>query len=174
MTTICTRYLVLVPAAFPALDAIVSEDWASLSRQLGGVDIADSWMHFPEAMAWMRDYLLENPGELGWWSFLTIHQADHRLIGTCGFKGVPSPEGVVEIGYEIAPAYQGRGLATEVARALVDHAFENPAVQTILAHTLAEENASVKVLRKVHFVFSEEITDPEDGIVWRWRLDKPA
>lgn len=174
MTSIRTQNLVLVPAGFPTLDAIVSEDWATLSRQLGGVDLADSWMHFPEAMAWMRDFLLEHPDQLGWWSFLTIHQNDHRLIGTCGYKGVPDPDGFVEIGYEIAPAYQGRGFATEVARALVDRAFMHEAVKSVLAHTLAEENASVKVLRRLNFVFTEEVIDPEDGTIWRWQLVKPA
>ena len=172
MQPIQTPHLDLFPASFPALDAIVSEDWPALSRQLKGASLADSWTHFPEAISWMRDYLLEHPDELGWWSYLILHRADHRLIGTCGFKGRPSPDECVEIGYEIAPAYQGRGLATEVARALVDYAFKNAAAQTVMAHTLAEENASVPVLRKRNFVFVKEIVDPEDGPVWQWQLTR--
>ncbi len=174
MTTISTQHLFLVPATFPMLDAIVTEDWASLSRLLGGVDTAEKWMHFPDAMAWMRDYLLEHPDELGWWSFLTIHREDVRLIGTCGFKGVPAPDGTVEIGYEIAPGYQGQGFATEVASLLVEFAFKQAAVRAVLAHTLAEENASVAVLRKLGFHFIQEIHDLEDGQIWQWRLEKPA
>lgn len=148
------------------------EDWAVLSRLLGGIDMAEQWMHFPDAMAWMRDYLLEHPDELGWWSYLVLHQEDFRLIGTGGYKGVPAPDGTVEIGYEIAPAYQGRGLATELARSLVDHAFCQAAVRAVLAHTLAEENASVAVLRKLGFKFIHEIHDLEDGLIWQWRLEK--
>ena len=172
MTTISTQNLFLMPATLPGLDAIIMEDWADLSRLLAGVDMADNWMHFPDAMAWMRDYLLEHPDELGWWSYVTIHIEDFRLIGTCGFKGVPSPDGTVEIGYEIAPAYQGKGLATEAARALVEHAFQHEVVKAVLAHTLAEENASVAVLRKLGFTHIQEIYDLEDGYIWQWRLEK--
>lgn len=174
MSTISSLNLFLVPATLPILDAIIMEDWAVLSRQLGGVTIADQWMHFPDAMAWMRDYLLEHPDELGWWSYLVIHQADFQLIGTGGYKGVPDPDGVVEIGYEIAPAYQGRGLATELARSLVVRAFGQVSVRTILAHTLAEENASVAVLRKLGFSFVRQIHDLEDGDIWQWSLGKPS
>jgi [ribosomal protein S5]-alanine N-acetyltransferase len=36
---------------------------------------------------------------------------------------------------------------------------------------LPAENASTSVLRSNGFVRDGEINDPEEGIVWRWRLD---
>ncbi len=165
-----TDRLFLLPATLQHLDAIVSEDWAELARHLGGIDLADRWMHFPEAMVWMRNYLHDHPDELGWWAYLVVHRHDARLIGTCGYKGPPTPDGDVEIGYEIADDYQGRGLATEVAAALITRAFAHASVSQVLAHTLPEENASVAVLRKLGFVFVEEIFDLEDGTIWKWRL----
>lgn len=166
---ITTERLYIVPATAPLLRLIVAENWPGLSTALGGVDIAGNWMHFPEAMRWMLDYLQEHPsGEDGWWSRLIIHRKDVRLIGTCGYKGPPTPEGVVEIGYEIADGYQGQGLATETARALVEYAFAQGGVQVVQAHTLAEENASVAVLRKLGFRMMEEVFDMEDGKVWKW------
>ncbi|TNE69208.1 MAG: N-acetyltransferase [Bacteroidetes bacterium] len=170
---ILTTRLCLTAATLPMLEAVVSEDWPVLSTILGGVDLAKNWMHFPEALAWMHGYLKESPDEVGWWSAFVLHQADHRLIGTCGFKGAPTPEGTVEIGYEIAPSYQGSGLATEVAAALIDHAFRQEAVQAVIAHTLAQENASVAVLRKLGFQLADEMYDPEDGHIWQWHLNKP-
>lgn len=167
-----TDRLFLIPASLPMLDAIAASDWAALSRALGGIDMADHWLHFPEAMIWMRDYLQEHPDEAGWWSYLVVHRQDARLIGTCGYKGMPAPDGTVEIGYEIADHYQGKGLATELARSLVWHAFMHDAVTAVLAHTLAEKNASVSVLRKLGFVFTEELFDLEDGKIWQWRLDR--
>lgn len=170
--TINTERLFLVASTLPILDAVVSEDWPALSALLGGVDIADRWMHFPEAMAWMRDYLQEHPEECDWWNYLIIHRKDVRLVGACGYKGPPTPEGIVEIGYEIADAYQGQGLATETARALVAHALKQESVQLIIAHTLAEENASVAVLRKLGFRFVEEVYDLDDGRIWKWAIGK--
>ncbi|MEZ4895061.1 MAG: GNAT family N-acetyltransferase [Saprospiraceae bacterium] len=150
----------------------VSQDWGSLSQLLGGVDMADHWLHFPEAMIWMRDYLQENETELGWWNYLIVHRKDVRLIGTCGYKGSPSLQGEVEIGYEIAEAYQGQGLATEAARALVEYAFGYEDVQFVSANTLPEKNASNTLLQKLGFQFTGEEMDIEDGKVWTWRLDR--
>ena len=52
-----------------------------------------------------------------------LHVEDKVLIGLGGFKGEANESGMVEIGYAIVPAYRGRGLATEAARGLVDHAL---------------------------------------------------
>lgn len=169
-----TERLFLIPANLPMLEAIADEDWAALSACLGGVDFAEHWLHFPEAMIWMRDFLREHETDLEWWNHLIIHRQDVRLIGTCGYKGTPSFSGEVEIGYEIAEAYQGRGLATEAARALVENAFREEAVKIITANTLAEKNASNHLLQKIGFQFIEAYIDIEDGTVWEWRLERTA
>ena len=172
--TLITPRLTLLPAQFPILNAAVRKDWAALSNLLGGVDFAEHWNHFPEALAWMRDHLRDHPEEIQWWSYFIIHQPDARLIGTCGYKGYPDPDGWVEIGYEIADAYQGQGLATEAAGALVRNAWTQNGVRGVRAHTLAEDNASGSVLRKVGFVFAGEKIDLEDGRIWEYCLERPS
>ncbi len=167
-----TERLFLVPANLSMLEAIADEDWPALSALLGGVDFAQHWLHFSEAMVWMRDFLRENEADLGWWNYLIIHRRDVRLIGTCGYKGTPSFAGEVEIGYEIAESYQNQGLATEAARALIENAFRHEGVKVVIAQTLAEKNASNHLLQKIGFQFVGEFVDIEDGSVWEWRLEK--
>jgi [ribosomal protein S5]-alanine N-acetyltransferase len=99
--------------------------------------------------------------------FGVIHKIDHILIGMCGFPGPPNTEGVVEVAYGIAPEYQGRGYATEAAKALVEFATNNRDVKTICAHTLPTPSASTHVLEKCGFRRSGEAVD-EGQIVWRW------
>jgi len=41
-------------------------------------------------------------------------------------------------------------------------------VRLIRAHTLPEPNASTRVLQKCGFEQVGEVTDAEDGLVWRW------
>jgi ribosomal-protein-alanine N-acetyltransferase len=105
---------------------------------------------------------------------MVIHVSDKMLIGDGGFKGKPDEEGKVEIGYSIVPEYRRRGFATEVARALVDYAFSQPGVKAVEAHTLANGTASIKVLKKAGMSFVAEFHDPEDGLLFQWRLDKEA
>lgn len=136
------------------------------------VEVADDWTEFGSSpFIYVRNKLLDDPGTEGWWSWLVILKDQNALIGNCGFKGPPHDNGV-EIGYEVAKSLRGIGLATEIAAVLVDRAFTFPEVSHVLAHTLAEENASCKVLRKCGFHFVKELHDPEDGNIWQWRLDR--
>lgn len=105
--------------------------------------------------------------------FAVIHKSDNVLIGTCGFPGPPDKNGVAEIAYGIAPSYQGKGYATEAAMALIEFASKDPRVKTICAHTLAETNASTRVLEKCGFKKTGDAIDPENNLaVWRW--ERPA
>lgn len=59
------------------------------------------------------------------------------------------------------------------------HAYKPPAadiaennVRRVIAHTLGEENASNKVLRKNGFEFASESTDPDHGPIWQWTIAK--
>ncbi|PYK31013.1 MAG: GNAT family N-acetyltransferase [Verrucomicrobia bacterium] len=101
--------------------------------------------------------------------FAVIHKIDNVLIGTGGFPGPPDPDGVAEIAYGIAPAYQGRGYATEVAKALCEFVAGDSRLKKICAHTLAEPNASTRVLEKCGFTKIGETIDAENNLkVWRW------
>jgi hypothetical protein len=55
---------------------------------------------------------------------------------------------------------------------LVENAFRNDNVKSIIAHTLGQENPSTKVLTKCGFDKIEEINDPDEGIIWKWELKR--
>ncbi len=144
-----------------------------LAKKLN-VAIEDDWTEFGiGALQYSLDRLLENENDKNWWSYFPIHKLDNRLIGSGGYKGKPSADGTVELGYEIAPAYRNRGLATEMTKGLIQNAFNDNRVKTIVAHTLGQENPSTKVLLKCGFEKVQEINDTEDGLIWRWELQKP-
>jgi len=106
------------------------------------------------------------------WScfFSIVHRPSDVVIGQCGYKGPPSVDGIVEIAYGVDEDYQGRGYATEAARALVVRAFGTGQVHIVRAHTLLEANASTRVLTKCGFERVGEVADPDDGLVWRWEI----
>jgi [ribosomal protein S5]-alanine N-acetyltransferase len=135
-----------------------------------GVSVPDNWTEFGvPALQYALDKIISSEEEKNWWTYFPIHKRDNKLAGSCGYKGKPV-DGIVEIGYEIAPEYRNKGLATELANALVKNAFSFPDVHAVTAHTLGEENASTKVLSKCGFEIVEEITDPDHGLVWKWEV----
>lgn len=167
-----TANLKLIPCDTEILNSAIAGN-GNLTKKLN-VTIQDPWTEFGlGALQYSLDRLSESPAESGWWTYFPIHKQDNKLIGSGGYKGKPTPEGTVELGYEIAPNYRNRGLATEMTKGLIEHAFKNQSVNSILAHTLGHENASTKVLKKCGFEKIEEINDPEDGIIWKWELKRP-
>jgi RimJ/RimL family protein N-acetyltransferase len=167
---IITNRLRLINSSEEILEKALSGDDA-LSKHLD-ITIPESWTEFGASpFQYALSRIKNKPEDSVWWSWLPILDAENILIGNCGYKGPPK-DGMVEIGYEVAKLYRQQGFATEIALALIKNAFSHEPVHMVIAHTLAEENASVKVLRKCGFQFAEEIDDPEDGLIWKWILKK--
>jgi RimJ/RimL family protein N-acetyltransferase len=120
--------------------------------------------------------LLRNSAEMDAWvhGFGMVERASGKVVGRCGFKGPPDAGGMVEIAYGVEEGERGKGYATEAAEGLVRFAFEDGRVRIVRAHTVENSNDSARVLVKCGFRCTGQVTDPEDGIVWRWeRLEAP-
>ena len=105
------------------------------------------------------------------WGSYVVHLGG-RPIGIAAFKSAPGPDGEVEIAYMTFPAFEGRGHAGGTIAALV--AIAEAAGAAPIAHTLPEENASNKALRRSGFAYAGEVMDPEDGQIWRWEKARRA
>jgi len=167
---LASRVKLIVPD-LAMLDAAI-EGAETLGRALGGCEVADGWEVFPEALPAKRDALARNPGSSRWRSRLFMLEEPPMLVGWGGFKGPPA-DGVVELGYSVAPALRGRGIASGAVREMLREAFSEREVRAVIACTLAEPGPSTKVLERTGFVYDGEVTE-EDGRLWRWRHDPPT
>ncbi len=139
-----------------------------------GVSVADDWAGFPEALPVLCASYAKHPNGQTWGSLFFVEPHARVLVGFGGFKGPPSSDAVVEIGYAIAPAFQGQGLATDAVAQMVRRAFEDASVRAVDAHTLGHTNPSARVLEKSGFRKIGEANDPDVGVVWHWRHERPA
>src|SRR6185295_9923390 len=164
-----TERLSLVCCDKEILQALVDED--SAIAELLQVNVPAKWTEFgAPAFKYALERISADDEEETWWSYLPVFKDENMLIGSGGYKGKPTKDGMIEIGYEVAEGYRGRGFATEIARALIANGLRDERVKTIQAHTLPEENASGKVLKNCGMKWVEEIIDPEDGKLWRWEI----
>ena len=153
------------------LKAIIRGD-EHLSKEYS-ITVPNQWSEFgKEIFEYSLKSIKNNPSNAKWFSYLPIETKTRTLIGSCGYKGKPNAEGMVEIGYEVAKDFRNKGYATEIAKLLIKMAFEDSNVKMIQAHTLTEKNASVKVLEKCEFQFIGTFFDEDDGQVWRWVKEK--
>jgi RimJ/RimL family protein N-acetyltransferase len=156
----------LVVADVALLDAAL-EGPRALADALGA-EVVAGWNVFPGSIERLRARLAEDPGSARWGTRLFVAGEPPALVGWGGFKGPPR-EGTVELGYAVAPAREGRGLATAAVRAMLEEAFADPAVTAVIAHTLPEPGPSPRVLEKAGFAFAGDVNEYGRG-VWRFRI----
>lgn len=133
------------------------------------VDQTDTF-GLPPAHVVQRSLALFSSGIAGQWCFpYLVMSASHAcMVGSCGFKGPPE-RGEVEIGYGIAPSYQRQGLATKAIDVLVNIAFSDGAVKSVLATISPGNAASIRVAEKLGFAKQEEIVDVDGEPLTCWR-----
>ena len=161
--------LEVVPATVEQLRLLLADTAAFQLRY--GVRVVPGFSQFDGTLEHSLQVLEEQRLPPHWSTHLFIHKAERALIGIGGYTGPPQA-GTVEIGYSIAPAYQGRGLGTAAAAELVRRAAE-AGLQRVVAHTLAQPSPSTGVLGSLGFIRTDEIPDPDEGRLWRWERELP-
>lgn len=151
----------VLPARVDWLEALAGGDEIFTARF--GIPVVAGWVGFPEALPAALEGARRR-SEDPWGTHLFFDE-DGALVGFGGFKGEPR-DGRVELGYAVAPARQGCGIATSVVEQLVDRAYA-AGVHVVRAHTRAEENASTAVLRKCGFARTGQVHEPA-GDIWQW------
>jgi ribosomal-protein-alanine N-acetyltransferase len=93
---------------------------------------------------------------LGYCLWKLLHKETPEMIGFCGLQPLDgTPE--TEIGWWLARACWGQGLATEAARAALQHGFERAGLARIVAVALAANRASIHVMEKLGMKYEREM-----------------
>jgi RimJ/RimL family protein N-acetyltransferase len=167
-----TDRLDLVPAT-PDLARAALAGQAALASALG-VAVPPSWP--PEynddaSFQFTVDQLLKGTEQEGWWMHLVVLRSEKLLIGTVGYKGPPSADGTVELGYGIVNDHRRKGYATEAVKGLVSRALAESKVRRVIAETFPALTPSIGVLRKCGFE-QQDVPGSAPGII-RFELTRP-
>lgn len=126
------------------LDALIPKDWPPPLNDI-------------ESMRWSAEYHAHQDGTTGWMEWFIIladpRQNARQAVGIAGFKGSPTGDGTVEVGYSVMEDQQRKGYATEAVRRLVEWAFANPLVRRVIAETYPELTPSIRVMEKIGMRF---------------------
>ena len=85
-----------------------------------------------------------------------------ELIGDTGVSEVEGEPDAVEIGYQICDRYSGRGLATEVLKAMTEFSFDKFDASVSYGRVVHGNGASARVLEKGGYTFLREEFGAED------------
>jgi [ribosomal protein S5]-alanine N-acetyltransferase len=106
-----------------------------------------------------RDYLAANLShwERHGYGLWVLRDDRGRFVGRAGIRHLViegRPE--IELAYSLLADYWGRGLATEIASALLDIAWTQLSLPNLVAFTMVENLASQRVMQRVGFSFERE------------------
>ena len=102
---------------------------------------------YPQGMAakWIEGH--EPAWRAGTNAVWAVCLAEGELIGAAGLR-LEATHRRAEVGYWIAREHWGSGYATESVRALLDHAFDELALERVFAHHFLWNPASGRVMEK--------------------------
>ena len=158
----------IVPCSIAHLEKLIEGTDAFQSTY--GLQVVHGYMPFQGALQYILNQMKDSQLWHPWLPYLFVFRPDRALVGLGGFKSVPDSQRRIEIGYSVAPDYQSKGLATSAASQLIEIAFASKLVDCVCAHTLAEPNASTRVLEKCGMTKVSQTVDPDVGNVWRWEI----
>ena len=90
---------------------------------------------------------------------------DSKLIGSICIWNISKEENKAEVGYELLPSFQGKGIAQEALSEVINFGFDVMKLQTIEAYTHIENLQSVKLLEKFNFTRDPKVEAKIDRAV---------
>jgi RimJ/RimL family protein N-acetyltransferase len=137
-----------------------------LGRPPRRLSLADTPIAPPEVLTMLSGVAVQVRARFAPASWLIV-EAD-EVVGLCSITRPPD-NGVVDIGYGVAPSRQGRGFASRAVGEIVAWARCRADVTAISAETTTTNLASQNVLTRNGFARVGERHDEEDGPLILWR-----
>jgi RimJ/RimL family protein N-acetyltransferase len=102
------------------------------------------------ARALLEEMRRLEPGTPGHWFQLAVERSSEAgLIGDCVFKVLAQDSRQAQIGFTLAPSFQGQGFATEAVRRLLEFLFADFQIHRVLAVCDTANLPSARLLERV-------------------------
>ncbi|MHA4837562.1 GNAT family N-acetyltransferase [Sphingopyxis sp. MSC1_008] len=165
----CRQAAPLRPKRHIVIVETTEEDYSALTegRAPRDFELADTPIGPPGVLEMLAEIAAEVRQVSSPVSWLIIEE--NEVVGLCSITRPPK-EGVIDIGYGIAPSRHGRGIASRAIGDIVSWAMKQPALHAITAETSIANLPSERVLVRNGFRRVGERLDDQDGPLNCWRL----
>jgi ribosomal-protein-alanine N-acetyltransferase len=110
-----------------------------------------------------------------WINWGITFKGENKLIGSICFWNIVEEQSKAEIGYELMPEYQGKGIMSEAVKAVIEYGFENMRLDWIEAVPYSENMKSARLLERNNFVKGESFKESDSSeiqVMYRLGNDK--
>lgn len=152
MTRLAGPRVALVPVPRAVALAVIAADERAVVAALAeaGLRPGQGWPHrdTADALAGAAADPDSDTAADGTWLVVVAGE----VVGDCGWRGPADDDGVVELGYGLAPSARGRGLGTEAVGVLAAWTEVQPGVRLVAAQVLVGNEPSLRLLARLGFV----------------------
>lgn len=159
------------------IEAVLGGNRADAEARIGA-RLADGW---PEGrrdrgvLEYRLAQIRRDPTALRWLlRGIVLREPAAVLVGHFNFHGPPDEDGMVEVGYSIAPEHRRRGCAEEAVRTMLAWAFDENRVRRVRASVGPSNAASLGLVAKLGFVRTGTQWDEIDGEEIVFELVRPG
>jgi RimJ/RimL family protein N-acetyltransferase len=137
------------------LRQFIAADFEAMYAMRSDAEVARFLYEEPFSPEQTRDSLTRKIAAVAWategdWlGAAVVERSSGLTVGDVGLRWVSERDRTAEIGFIFDPRCQGKGFATEAARALVDWALTDGGIHRIIGRTEARNVASARVLEKL-------------------------
>ncbi len=125
-----------------------------------------------DILLFMRNLLATDEIARAWPPRFIIRLEDELVVGSAG-TGFPTGDPATSVmGYGVYPEFEGRGYATETARALVAWAFQHPETAVVRATVHGENVGSRRVVMKAGLDQTGDQLFTDDGLLDVWEIER--
>jgi RimJ/RimL family protein N-acetyltransferase len=156
------------------LDTWQASDWTELHPIATDVEVM---RYITGGAPWTDDQIqafvdrqVQTYSERNFCRWKLLRKPAGEMIGFCGvgfWRDAPDPE----IGWWLARRWWGQGLATEAARAALQHAFERAGLDRIISVARPENTASTRIMEKIGLTMECEF-ESDGMLLVRYAIDR--
>lgn len=154
---------------------MTDNDLDLMVRLLGDPDVMTHYDHpmsREECRSWI-DWNKRNYARDGYGLWI-IETHDGEFVGDCGLTWQPMDGQSLELGYHVLPIHQGRGYASEAARASVELARQH-GEEYVIAIIAPGNSPSIRVAEKAGLTYSKNaMYHDKDALIYRLDLAPTA
>ena len=155
--------MILIATGAADYAALKTGSWRGFAVPRGGLEPG-------EVLDMLQGWSARVNAAQGWGTWLAVDQG--QVVASLAVKD-PVANGMVEIGYAVAPVWRGQGVATRAVTALLGE-LAAQGVWRVQAETAVGNPASGRVLDRCGFRRVGCRVDAEDGTLILWACDLPS
>jgi len=152
----------VLPAEYPLLLQNLAHQ--NLWSNRGFTDPLKYFANNPNPIKYRAPRITVNPGLAKYLLRVAVLKSEQIIIASAGFHDGPDAKGMIEIGFGVDKAYQGKGYGQELLHGMWGWVVNAPEVKT-LRYTVSPDNLiSQHIIKKLRFNLVGDQIDEEDGL----------